>query len=227
LKLTDFGVSDVFCGEHPGARIAGGQCGKNMEQPRLCSPGICGSKPYISPEVVQDVGINEKREYDPRALDAWSCAMVYLTMCYGGPIFGAATYEDAHYVEYSKAWDAFLEKHPDGKITDEKGGMPNIKWFDSEIIGSPALKRLMFKMLHPDPLKRLSVSDALRSPTMRGVECCSPESNEGSSNASVDAGSLLKSKSKVNVQKKHHHLPPKEHKMPKVFQHRFDMGDGW
>jgi protein-serine/threonine kinase len=52
LKLTDFGVSEVFCGEHPGARSSGGRCGQNMGEKRLCSPGICGSMPYISPEVV-------------------------------------------------------------------------------------------------------------------------------------------------------------------------------
>jgi protein-serine/threonine kinase len=51
LKLSDFGVSEVFCGEHPGARSAGGQCGKNMGSPRRCQPGICGSLPYMSPEV--------------------------------------------------------------------------------------------------------------------------------------------------------------------------------
>jgi protein-serine/threonine kinase len=51
LKLSDFGVSEVFCGEHPGARSAGGQCGTNMGSPRRCQPGICGSLPYMSPEV--------------------------------------------------------------------------------------------------------------------------------------------------------------------------------
>jgi serine/threonine protein kinase len=52
LKLTDFGVSEVFCGEHPGARSSGGRCGQNMGEKRPCPPGICGSFPYISPEVM-------------------------------------------------------------------------------------------------------------------------------------------------------------------------------
>jgi protein-serine/threonine kinase len=52
LKITDFGVSEVFSGTHPGLRAAGGQCGKNMNEVRLCAPGICGSMPYIAPEVV-------------------------------------------------------------------------------------------------------------------------------------------------------------------------------
>jgi protein-serine/threonine kinase len=52
LKLTDFGVSDVFCGDHPGMRSSGGLCGQNMGDIRCCTPGVCGSLPYIAPEVL-------------------------------------------------------------------------------------------------------------------------------------------------------------------------------
>jgi protein-serine/threonine kinase len=53
LKITDFGVSEVFAGEHPGLRTAGGKCGINMgDEVRRCPPGICGSMPYIAPEVL-------------------------------------------------------------------------------------------------------------------------------------------------------------------------------
>lgn len=56
LKITDFGVSEVFSGTHPGLRAAGGECGKDMAEVRLCEPGICGSMPYIAPEVVLKKG---------------------------------------------------------------------------------------------------------------------------------------------------------------------------
>jgi protein-serine/threonine kinase len=56
LKISDFGVSEIFCGIHPGLRSAGGQCGRGMEEVRLCTPGISGSKPYLSPEVLAEKG---------------------------------------------------------------------------------------------------------------------------------------------------------------------------
>ena len=56
VKITDFGVSEVFTGEHPGMRAAGGECGKNMGEIRRCSPGLCGSLPYMAPEVITKEG---------------------------------------------------------------------------------------------------------------------------------------------------------------------------
>ena len=56
LKITDFGVAEVFSGIHPGLKSAGGQCGREMGEVRLCTPGICGSPPYIAPEVIAKQG---------------------------------------------------------------------------------------------------------------------------------------------------------------------------
>ena len=54
LKITDFGVSEVFCGRHPGT--TGLKCGMDMSEIRLSKPGIVGSAPYISPEVQGKTG---------------------------------------------------------------------------------------------------------------------------------------------------------------------------
>jgi protein-serine/threonine kinase len=134
---------------------------------------------------------------------------------------------ESQYAQFRKGWATWLEKHPDGVIRDEKGGQPHLqKMFDAEHLGSPALKRLVLKLLHPNPDMRISVHDALYGTTMRGVDCCTPDSYEPA--PSIDASALTRSKSaKMIVQKKHNHLPPKEHKTPKILQHRFDMGEGW
>lgn len=52
LKITDFGVSEVFCGGHPGLRKGQTISKKESNEYRLCAPGLCGSLPYIAPEVI-------------------------------------------------------------------------------------------------------------------------------------------------------------------------------
>lgn len=54
VKITDFGVSEVFRGRHPG--LKDDKYGRADDSDngivRLCPPGICGSMPYIAPEVL-------------------------------------------------------------------------------------------------------------------------------------------------------------------------------
>lgn len=76
LKLTDFGVSEVFLGSHPGVRASGGECGKNMDGDiKRCTPGICGSLPYIAPEVLAKDGMYYSalfhHSYPPPRLDPY------------------------------------------------------------------------------------------------------------------------------------------------------------
>lgn len=54
LKISDFGVATVFRGPHPGMRYSslGG-----LDELRRCAPGICGSGPYIAPEVLAKNGM--------------------------------------------------------------------------------------------------------------------------------------------------------------------------
>ncbi|KAG0033399.1 serine/threonine-protein kinase HAL4/sat4 [Podila clonocystis] len=80
LKITDFGVSDVFrmCWE---------------KSPHL-SKGLCGSEPYIAPEEFQN------KEYDARRVDIWACGIVYYCMVYQGIPFRAATLQDPNYQHF-------------------------------------------------------------------------------------------------------------------------------
>lgn len=222
LKISDFGVAEVFSGEHPGLRAAGGECGKNMGEVRLSAPGICGSLPYIAPEVLE-----KKGSYDPRPLDVWSCAIVYLTMTFGGCPWQAAKTEFEYYARFRKGWDEWLKNHPEGRIVDGPDGHPKCGKLFS-LINPPAIKRLMLKMLHPIPDKRITIREVLESPCVKNINCCCPENYEDPK-CCVDAAKGRPA-AQVPMMKKylHHHIPPKpESKIGKALTHRFDMGDGW
>ncbi|KAF9775303.1 hypothetical protein IL306_006603, partial [Fusarium sp. DS 682] len=203
LKITDFGVSEVFCGTHPGLREAGGQCGRNMSgEIRLCSPGICGSEPYIAPEVLA-----KKENYDPRALDVWSSAIVMIYLTFGGAIWSRAVPGELHYDKLVKGWENWYAKHPecDACITDTD--YPKCYALDVGM-SPPALRRLVLQMLNPDPQKRISIEDVIHNRWLKNVECCQLESYDDPA-LLIDA---TKKDNSTNGNKKifcHNHLPPK------------------
>ena len=147
-------------------------------------------------------------------------------MTFGGSPWAAAKEDgNPYYAKFMAGWDAWLEKNPEGKIHDGTGGAPNCgPMFSPQYLGSPALKRLVLKMLHPIPEKRISIHDVLVGSTLRGIECCSQESYDDNCCA-IDASKC--GKKAITKRVKHSHIPPREHKTPKLLQHRFDMGDGW
>lgn len=224
LKISDFGVAEVFSGEHPGLRASGGECGKNMGEIRLSTPGICGSLPYIAPEVLE-----KKDSYDPRPLDIWSCAIVFCTMTFGGSPWEAAKPEFEYYARFKKGWDEWLPRHPDGQLTDGPDGHPKCGKLMS-LIQPPPVKRLILKMLHPNPSTRITIKEIMASNCVKSIDCCCPESYNDPA-CSIDTSKFTsKQISKMTANKKmlHHHIPPQpEKKFAKMIQHRFDMGDGY
>jgi protein-serine/threonine kinase len=219
LKISDFGVAEVFSGEHPGLRASGGECGKNMGEVRLSEPGICGSLPYIAPEVLE-----KNHSYDPRPLDIWSCAIVYLTMTFGGCPWQAAKTEFEYYARFKKGWDQWLEEHPDGHITDGPDGHPKCGKLFS-LIDPPSIKRLILRMLHPIPSKRITIREVLKTTCIKNIACCCPETYDDPMTR-FDASKSLSMKAAPTKKYLHHHIPPKpENKVGKALTHRFDMGE--
>lgn len=126
LKITDFGVSDVF-------RMC-------WEEKTHLSKGLCGSEPYIAPEEFQN------KEYDARRVDIWACGIVYYCMVYQGIPFRTATPQDLNYQHYldTRAHDSYdpierlpfgprklmkkiLDPNPETRITIE--GILEDEWF--------------------------------------------------------------------------------------------------
>lgn len=223
IKITDFGVSEVYCGEHPGVRSSHGECGQNMKECRQSAPGICGSKPYVSPEVLAG-----NTEYDPVKLDVWSCAILYLTLCWNGQPWQSASRDEINYRVFQEGWHAFLERSPDGPI--DENSYPSCGPIFSQL-ASDGQRRCILRMMHPDPKKRCTINDALHDRWLKKVECCSPDSEEQSSDSAASSaidvaveGSCALMK-KMKIQAMHHHTPPQEKSI--IPQHRFSMGHGY
>ncbi|KAG9228516.1 kinase-like domain-containing protein [Amylocarpus encephaloides] len=205
IKITDFGVSEVFAGVHPGLRSAGGQCGKDMGQVRLCAPGMCGSPPYVAPEVLEKNG-----EYDPRPLDAWGAAVVMLCMCANGCLWSEAKSGSSPlYDDLIRGWAKWNAKHADGNapgITETD--YPHVAFFDQHI-NPPALRRILLTMLNPDPSKRASMATIAKNRWLKNVECCQIDSYDDPGPATMIDASRLRSCSSKNITKVvcHNHLP--------------------
>lgn len=82
LKITDFGVSEVFRFPWEKGVV------KRVN-------GLCGSEPYIAPEEW-----SEDADYDPIKVDIWACAIVYYTMNHMSVPWRQANSNDKYYDYY-------------------------------------------------------------------------------------------------------------------------------
>ncbi|KAF2716294.1 kinase-like protein [Polychaeton citri CBS 116435] len=207
LKIADFGTAEVFSGVHPGARNCEEKAVIDDDAPvRLCSPGMVGSRPYMAPEIVQRLG-----DYDPRAVDVWACAIVYLSLCFTGTPWDAASPDVKNYNIYCTTWEAWLQKYPDGQFCKENRPLTAFCYGKGLFarLDDPGTKKLILGMLHPDPAQRWSIKEALKWKTVKEYECCQQKSYSGDV---------------YNREKKalHNHRPPKEKKGPKFLQPSYE-----
>lgn len=201
LKIADFGTAEVFSGTHPGLRGCTPQSVINEEDEiRLCKPGMVGSRPYMAPEIIR-----RESDYDPRAVDVWSCAVVYITMCLGATPWECASTEVKNYDIYCKTWDEWLEKYEDGIIQKgrELPGFVLTKEFSK--LDDTATKRMVMGMLHPDPSKRWSAHDALETVTVTEYPCCQQDGYSDD----------IKTRQRKAL---HRHAPPEKQKGPKFLK---------
>jgi protein-serine/threonine kinase len=205
LKITDFGVSEVFSGIHPGLREAGGQCGQQMDgQIRLCKPGICGSEPYIAPEV-----LSKRGDYDPRALDVWSSAIVMIYLLFSANLWEKASTDpgtkgNANYVKLVQAWERYnAKKEANPDLPNDV--LPRVPAIEFAVSQKP-LRRILLNMLNPDPAKRITISEVVNSRWMKNVECCQLESYEDPVKL-IDASKKNCTKTSAGKIYCHNHLP--------------------
>ncbi|KAJ1565942.1 serine/threonine-protein kinase HAL4/sat4, partial [Cladochytrium tenue] len=87
LKITDFGVSEVF-------RTPFGSLSKKAH-------GLCGSGPYIAPEEFV------MKEYEPELVDVWAVGIIYYVMMYNSIPWRSAGPTDARFKNYADNMQAF------------------------------------------------------------------------------------------------------------------------
>ncbi|ROW07131.1 hypothetical protein VPNG_07376 [Cytospora leucostoma] len=155
------------------ARESGGECGRQMGAVRYCKPGICGSQPWMAPEVLA-----RQKEYDPRKLDVWSAGLVMIALICGGMLWDKAEVNAAgcqNYTALVQTFEKWNAKHPHGDTPFTEAEYPKYKFFDL-FIEKPPLRRVLLMMLNPDPEKRASIEEVANYRWVKNIECCQLES---------------------------------------------------
>lgn len=173
IKISDFGSAASFQVDH---------------EPVLAR-GLYGSEPYIAPEMFTDP------VYDPRAADVWSCGIVYMAMRTGAhPWQVAQPDSDDNYGRYlqfrhlveQERDKAREERRMGQQKTEQERELAILKARESvrkhakergldilEGFGFGA-KRVIYRILDPNPQKRITVKLILENDWFKTICCCQP-----------------------------------------------------
>lgn len=173
IKISDFGSAASFQVDHT----------------PVLARGLYGSEPYIAPEMYTDP------VYDPRAADVWSCGIVYMAMRTGAHPWQVAqpSYDDnySRYLEFRHLVEqerdkAREERRMDQQRTEQEKELAILKARESvrkhakergldilEGFGFGA-KRVIYRILDPNPQKRITVQLILENDWFKTICCCQP-----------------------------------------------------
>lgn len=169
---------------------------------------MVGSTPYMAPEVLK-----RQADYDPRAVDVWSCAIVYLSLCFCGLPWDAASTDVKNFNIYLSTWDTWLQAHPDGTLSPSTGLPKYAMAQPFRNLQSLQTKFLILGMLNPDPSKRTTAKEAIDSVVLKNWSCCQANGQDCD----------WRTRERLAL---HNHLPRKESKVPKWLQPSFDAKGG-
>ncbi|KAJ0159604.1 Serine/threonine-protein kinase hal4 [Colletotrichum tanaceti] len=111
--------------------------------------GLCGSAPYIAPEEYTD------KEFDARAVDVWACGVIYMAMRTGRHLWRVARKDE----------DEFYARYLEGR-RDEEGYGP------IESLHRARCRNVIYSVLDPNPLRRITASQVLKSEWGREIKLC-------------------------------------------------------
>jgi len=135
LKITDFGNGECF-------RMA-------WEREAHMTAGLCGSAPYIAPEEYVE------KEFDPRAVDAWACGIIYMAMRTGRHLWRVAQKDE----------DEFFTRYLEDR-KEESGFRP------IEVLRRRQCRNVIYSILDPNPTRRLTARQVLQSEWVKEVKVC-------------------------------------------------------
>lgn len=133
LKITDFGVSDVY--RFP------------WESKGRMTRGLVGSEPYIAPEAFT------QKEYWGSCADMWSAGIVFYCIMMGGLAWHKAKKTDAAFCGYLSAFEK-------KQVFDLFKGL------------APNEKRIIHRMLDPNPNNRITALELLNDPWIKSIDVC-------------------------------------------------------
>jgi serine/threonine-protein kinase Chk1 len=111
LKIADFGLATLF--EYNGVR--------------KLSTTMCGSPPYIAPEVISCSKKTKGSGYEADLVDIWSCGVVLFVLLVGNTPWDEPTQQSWEYVEYcrlnGRSSDSLWERLPSAALSLLRGMM--------------------------------------------------------------------------------------------------------
>lgn len=156
LKLSDFGTSCVF-------QTA-------WEKKPHYQKGCFGSEPYMAPEQ-----FIPHKQYDPRLVDTFAVGIIYVTMALGHyPWKSPIKEKDPDYADFVESLKVVIPYNAETKqqeiISGEYDQFEEMAHVNSEM--KLLRKKCLYRMLHPNPNKRVLVKDVLNSNWMKRTHCC-------------------------------------------------------
>jgi protein-serine/threonine kinase len=156
VKITDFGVSDVF-------RMC-------WEKTTHLSKGLCGSEPYIAPEQFEHKGklvistsltrlaanVCFPTEYDARLVDVWATAVVFYCMHFQELPWRVAKPSDPSYGPYLQLYAGSASPSPLSNLVPRE------------------CRSIIKKMLDPDPKTRATTDQIMADPWFAAIKVIPP-----------------------------------------------------
>jgi len=157
--------------------------------------------------------LRKKADYDPRKLDVWSCAIVWFTLFYSGTPWCKATLEDPRYVRFLNSYNEWMARQEGQIVTEDSYDFPTYKAFSN--LKTP-MKRLMYRMTHPNPDKRITIQQVVADRWIQSVECCTLDALQDHQPCAINAAvkGACKTAGKCGIKKIHGHLPPPKRSIP-------------